>query len=1003
MLWQLFGHRRPKKSTNRPARRHSLRPAVEALEDRWLPSTYNWIGPASGGDFNTATNWQLAGGATNAVPGTNDTAVIPSNDVVTVSATHTVNSVQNTSGGGAQLHIMSGGSLTLNTDSDLSSFTLDSGATLQIMNGTTLLDGGNPATSLAGTIIVNSGAGLTFHTGTINLNNGVSLTGTGAYLLAGATVNLNTAVTAPTNFTLQNGTLTGSGNLTIPAGATFNWTTNGSGQATMSGSGTTTVQANATLNIGGSSARNLDTRTLDNFGTINVTGAADFNLYNAAPLHNEASGTINLQSDFKIGHGFTTTGVITNDGTINKTSNVSGSTEFNVTLTNTTTGTVHVISGQILITASGTSAGTFTADANAALNLSGFLTYTLNPGAQITGAGVLDILSGSNLTFTVNGNVPASNLQFDSDIGKINGSGTLTPTNFTWNSGTVAVTTVIPANGTLNIATGGGKSLSGTLTNNGTVNVTSTANVGIGNTTITNTSTGTFNFLSDKDFSGGGGTFVNAGMLTKSSLSGGTTNLGPALNNSGTVDVQSGVLNLGGGGNSSGTWKAEDGATLAFTGSTMTLSNGSTLTSVGTGLLTLSGTFATVTITGNVTANTFTISSGNLQGSGTFTVTDTLHFQGGSINNANGTVSIPVGATLLLEGNLNKSFSSGTLALAGTTIWKDSGDFNNSGTVNNLAGATFTIQNGQQLGGGKFNNIGTLVKTGTGTSTVVSVFATFINTGTIDVQSGTFDFAGPMTQNAGTTTIEPGATLKVGSFLGDPMHLNGGTLNGTGTFNGNLTNAAVVAPGTASAAGTLTLTGTYTQTAAGILSINVGGTTPGSGLSQLAVSGSATLAGGLSLNPINGFTAALGNSFTVLTFASASGALAVGGTLSPGAGNQFTATRNPTNYTITVTQVPVITPPPPGPGPGPGPGPSSSPHPVGVTPLTKKVGTKKVLMANVSFSGGLAPRQVRAPFQKPAYQGIVIALRDTNGDGIFDSLLFTARKGTRKVTRTVAL
>jgi fibronectin-binding autotransporter adhesin len=997
MLWQLFGHRRPKKSANRKPRRL----AVEALEDRWLPSTFNWAGPTSGGDFSTPGNWNIGATPTNSVPGPSDDAVIPSGNTVTVSMTPSVNSVNNGMSQGAQLHIMNGGSLTLNTDSDLSSFTLDNGATLQIMNGTTLLDGGNPATSLAGTVIVNSGAGLTFHTGTINLNNGVSLTGTGAYLLAGATVNLNTAVTAPTDFTLQNGTLTGSGNLNIPDGATFNWTTNGSGQATMSGSGTTTVQANATLNIGGSSARNLDTRTLDNFGTINITGAAFFNLYNAAPLHNEAAGTINLQSDFTIGHGFTTTGVITNDGTINKTSSVNGATDIDVTLTNTTTGTVHVMSGQVLVTQSGTSAGTFTADAGAALNFSGFLTYTLNPGAQITGAGVLDILSGSNLTFKVNGNVSASNLQFDSDIGTINGTGTLTPTNFNWNAGTVAVTTVIPANGTLTIASGGGKSLSGTLTNNGTVNVTSTANVGIGNTTITNTSTGTFNFQSDKDFSGGGGTFINQGTLTKSSQSGGTTNLGPALNNSGTVDVQSGVLNLGGGGNSSGTWKAEDGATLAFNGGTMTLSNGSTLTSVGTGLLTLSGTFATLTISGSVTANTFTISSGNLQGSGTFTVTDTLHFQGGSINNANGTVSIPVGATLLIESNLNKSFSSGTLALAGTTIWKDSGDFNNSGTVNNLAGATFTIQNGQQLGGGKFNNIGTLVKTGTGTSTVVSVFATFINTGTIDVQSGTFDFAGPMTQNAGTTTIETGATLKVGSFLGAPMSLNGGTLNGTGTFNGNLTNAAVVAPGTASSAGTLTLTGTYTQTAAGILSINAGGTTPGSGLSQLAVSGSASLAGLLSLNPVNNFTAALGNSFTVLTFASASGALAVGGPLSPGAGNQFTATRNPTNYTITVTQVPVITPPPPGPGPGPGP--SSSPHPLSVTPLTKKVGTKKVLMANVSFSGGLAPRQVRAPFQKPAYQGIVIALRDTNGDGIFDSLLFTARKGSKKVTRTVTL
>src|SRR5262249_46313772 len=112
MLWQLFGHRRPKKSTNRPARRRPLRPAVEALEDRWLPSTYDWIGGASG-NFNVSTNWQPQGGATNAVPGTNDTAIIPSTAMVTVSDARTVSSVQNDLGGGAQLDIQGGGSLTL--------------------------------------------------------------------------------------------------------------------------------------------------------------------------------------------------------------------------------------------------------------------------------------------------------------------------------------------------------------------------------------------------------------------------------------------------------------------------------------------------------------------------------------------------------------------------------------------------------------------------------------------------------------------------------------------------------------------------------------------------------------------------------------------------------------------------------------------------------------------------------------------------------------------------
>jgi hypothetical protein len=459
------------------------------------------------------------------------------------------------------------------------------------------------------------------------------------------------------------------------------------------------------------------------------------------------------------------------------------------------------------------------------------------------------------------------------------------------------------------------------------------------------------------------------------------------------VDVQSGVLNLNGGGNSSGAWTAEDGTTLAFNGGTMALTNGSTLTSVGTGLLTLSATFATVTITGNVTANTFTISGGSLQGTGTFTVNNKLDFTGGGINDPNGTVSIPVGATLLVEGNANKSFSGGTLNLAGTTTWKDSGDFNDGGgTVNNLSGATFTIQNAQTLGSGTFNNSGTLLKTSIG-ETNVSVFATFNNTGTIDVQAGTLNVASDLVQNAGTTIVESGTTLQVGAF-GRSLKLNGGTLTGTGMIVGDVNNAATVRPGGASSAGTLSMTGNYTQTAAGNLVINVGGFTPGSSLSQLAVSGSATLAGVLSLNSVSGFTASLGNSFTVLTYASASGNLAVGGTLSPGAGNQFTTTRGPTSLSVTLTQIPP--PPPGGGGGGPGPGPSPTPRPVSASPFTKRIGKRKVLMVHVAYSSGLVSVDVVSPFQQPAYKGIQVSLTNT-------SLTFTAHKGKRKVTRIVSL
>jgi hypothetical protein len=81
--------------------------------------------------------------------------------------------------------------------------------------------------------------------------------------------------------------------------------------------------------------------------------------------------------------------------------------------------------------------------------------------------------------------------------------------------------------------------------------------------------------------------------------------------------------------------------------------------------------------------------------------------------------------------------------------------------------------------------------------------------------------------------------------------------------------------------------------------------------------------------------------------------------------------------------------------------PPVSPHPVGVTLRTRRFGKHKKLVAEVLFSGGLPAREVVAPFQKPAFQGLRAVLQDLDGDGTFDSLLFTARKGKKQVSRVV--
>jgi RHS repeat-associated protein len=77
------------------------------------------------------------------------------------------------------------------------------------------------------------------------------------------------------------------------------------------------------------------------------------------------------------------------------------------------------------------------------------------------------------------------------------------------------------------------------------------------------------------------------------------------------------------------------------------------------------------------------------------------------------------------------------------------------------------------------------------------------------------------------------------------------------------------------------------------------------------------------------------------------------------------------------------------------------PHPVSIILRTRRIHKHRVLVAEVQFSDGLPPRDVVAPFQKPAFGGIQAVLKDLDGDGIFDSLLFTAHKGKRMVSRSL--
>jgi hypothetical protein len=198
--------------------------------------------------------------------------------------------------------------------------------------------------------------------------------------------------------------------------------------------------------------------------------------------------------------------------------------------------------------------------------------------------------------------------------------------------------------------------------------------------------------------------------------------------------------------------------------------------------------------------------------------------------------------------------------------------FTNTATGTLLIGDTqsqFTVM-ATDPQGRALTNLGTFVNTGQ-----VSLGGDFVNAGAVQLlQTSTVCFttsANGYTQVAGSTTLV-GGTLNVPV----PVNLQGGTLSGVGTINGDLTNAAQVFVGFANSTGTLTVTGNYTQTAAGTLTVSLAGV---GAADQLAIGGLAALDGTLDVMLIGGYAPATGDSFAVLAFGSTDGSMfaALGG------------------------------------------------------------------------------------------------------------------------------
>jgi len=220
-----------------------------------------------------------------------------------------------------------------------------------------------------------------------------------------------------------------------------------------------------------------------------------------------------------------------------------------------------------------------------------------------------------------------------------------------------------------------------------------------------------------------------------------------------------------------------------------------------------------------------------------------LIYQLGSFRNG-GTVDANVaGGTLSISSALTtntgtlRADAGATLSLVNTTLT----NFASSGaTAGTLTGGTYAVYSGTL----SFNNGGF-------SNDIVTNAANILLDGTsgapkfID-QNGN-NALQKLTTNAATgmLTIQNGANLTVGATTG---FTNNGSLNIGSTS-------------------TLTVGGgnNFIQTSTGILSLQIGGSSPGNGYSQLVATGSANLDGTLNLSLINGFKPYNGEQFVILT------------------------------------------------------------------------------------------------------------------------------------------
>jgi hypothetical protein len=745
---------------------------------------------------------------------------------------------------------VSGGTITIQDAATPNTGTLDasSGGTLSLLStnftpgGTLEADAGSTVT-IGGTI-VNTGAVF-------------SPTGSGTVTITG---------------TIQGGTVdVGTGTNLVLAGSILNGVTL-SGTYQLAANGVIEIEGgltlNGTLTLGSGSnfgvlyfIGNGTSQTLGGSGTVVFSGTG---LYDSLGI---GTGTLTIGSGITVkgqtgyvGYspevgGSPSSITVVNQGTIE--ANVSGGTITIQDAATPNTGTLDASNGGTLslLSTNFTPGGTLEADAGSTVTISGTIvntggifsptgsgtvaiTGTIRGGTVSAGTGTTVNLAGSLLNgVTLSGNYPVAG------------------------NSSVTVQNGLTLNGTLTL---GGSSGYGYLSFQGTQTLGGSGTVAFGSSSADNAVWPT---------TAGSTLTIGAGIMVRGQTGyvGYDPNLGGsptvAVINQGTIqaDVSGKTITVyGTGSQNSGSLKALNGATLSIQG---TLTNTATVSVDSTSVLSVSGTLTGGTIVLQAGAQIHGSALSGVTVNGSFTVAGN---SGVTVQNG-----LTLNGTLTLGGSSGYGYLNfqGTQTLGGSSTVA----FGSSSATNALwlpnSGSSLTIGAGITVRG-QTGDVG--YDPNLGGSTAVTV----VNQGTIqaDVSSGTITINGT------------GATF-----------LNSGTVNASlGTISISTGGSGTTNSGTLSTGptGALNITGPFTQTSTGSFDAVLGGATTGL-YGHAAGNGTAALGGSLNVSEANGFTPGTGNTFTILTFASATGQFANYTGLVLNASTALQPAYNPASVTLT--------------------------------------------------------------------------------------------------------